>query len=95
MSRFEVASVMDQIIEILNRHGYDDKARWLASSAAVLTGADSTEEMVAQTYSDLRGVVLGMGGLMDLRLDAPTPGEAIAARATLDELVERLYELTG
>ena len=39
-------------------------------------------------------VVMGMGGLFDLRLEDAPQKDATTARAALDELADSLFELT-
>ncbi|MFI8527579.1 hypothetical protein ACIGB8_24180 [Promicromonospora sukumoe] len=44
--------------------------------------------------SDLHRIVLGMGGLMDMRLSGPWPEMERQANVELRALADRLYELT-
>lgn len=47
--------------------------------------------MPEATFEELHSIVLGIGGLMDLSLEGPS---ADGESKELDELADRLYELT-
>jgi hypothetical protein len=93
MNRQEVVEVIAQIIDILSNHGYEDKAEWLSQRAEVLR-VSTLDQDVRPTLDELHSIVLGMDGLFDLRLEEAAGRDAAAARDTLDDLADRLFELT-
>jgi hypothetical protein len=84
----EIASLLDEMIEIVRRDGYLDKAEWLESCRGVIVSHQSSPDSIRSTLDGLHGVVGGMGGLMDL------PISARSARERLDQLAEQLFDLT-
>ena len=93
MTTAELAGVVSAVREILEAFGHAQKAAWLAERERVLVAAESLDE-VKSTVEELHSVVLGMGGLFDLPLAATSRADRDAARARLDELADRLFELT-
>jgi hypothetical protein len=91
MRREEVTAVIDSLIGILSDHGYAPNADWLRARRSVLVDPHASDDAVESTLEGLHGAVLGMGGLMDPRVEGQS---AEAARQKLDELAERRYELT-
>lgn len=92
-SRAEVLVVISSITELLREHGYPKHADWLDARADDLRNSASEGE-ARRVLDDLHRVVLGMGGLLDLSLEAPSPAASLAARDTLIPLADRLYDLT-
>jgi hypothetical protein len=92
----ELIQVVTEVIEILEECGYDDRASWLSIRAEVLRDEATSGDAYQKVVHELHGVVLGMGGLMDLSL-RPRPGSGYtsdSARARLDLLGDRMYVLT-
>jgi len=94
MSRDDIASVSRSIAALLSRVGQTPKAEWIAERIAVLEEPNSTPQVAETAVKELHGIVLGMGGLMDLWPVAPTPAESTAAQVELHRLADELYELT-
>jgi len=91
----DLGVTLSELIDLLIQHRCRDKADWLAARLTVLADSESTEESLATARRDLHAIVLGMGGLTDLRLVDPASGEYdIDATARLDHLADRLYTLT-
>ena len=93
MTTAELAGVVAAVREILEAFGHPQKAAWLAERERVLEAAQSLDG-VKSTVEELHSVVLGMDGLFDLPLAATSAADGEAARAKLDELADRLFELT-
>lgn len=89
-----IVDVIEQIARILSEHGYEDNAAWLLERAEVLRSPTTPSEDIRQTLDELHSIVTGMGGLFDLRLEDGAHQDATAARVALDELADRLFELT-
>jgi hypothetical protein len=92
----ELQVVLSEIVAVLDLHGQADKARWLASRLAMLREPTATSDQRTRVRAELHSVVLGMGGLVDLRLE-PDPTSRLSvvdARKLLLPLADRLYELT-
>lgn len=96
MSTSELRDVLADIIDLLGQTGHEDRARWLAERLALLSDATATVDAQEYARTELHGVVLGMGGLMDLvpRPESSSRWTASVARQQLDELADRLYALT-
>jgi len=94
MSSAKVAAVGEEIVGLLRRFGHSDRAEWIAERVALIAGLEIDEAIKNSAVRELHLVVLGMGGLMDIRLTAPSANEATLARADLDRLANQLYELT-
>ncbi len=60
----------------------------------MLEDPETPADKLEATMNELHHIVLGMGGLMDLRHRAPSTAEADSAREDLDTLADRLFELT-
>jgi hypothetical protein len=88
--------VIEQIQAILAHYGHRDKAAFMSERADTLRSPASSAEDIREAREDLHSIVMGMNGLFDLRLEPGPSGEegASAARGTLDDLADRLYELT-
>jgi hypothetical protein len=96
MTAHSLVGVVSQIIDLLQQCGRADRAAWLQERVAVLEAGDAVVDAREHVTNELHGVVLGMGGLMDLSL-APEPGStysSASARERLDELADILYDLT-
>ncbi|WP_427129142.1 hypothetical protein [Pseudarthrobacter sp. S9] len=96
MTGHNLLGVVSEIINLLKQCGRADKAAWLQERVAVLEARDAVADAREYATNELHGVVLGMGGLMDLSL-VPEPGSAYSsesARERLDELADILYDLT-
>jgi hypothetical protein len=93
MTTRELVGVVAAIREILGTFGHRQMAGWLAERERVLESAASLAE-VKSIVAELHSIVLGMGGLFDLPLAATSKAASDAARARLDDLADRLYDLT-
>ncbi len=96
MTHARLATVLSEIIDVLEKCGRADRADWLKERLALLEDVQATADAREHAANELHGVVLGMGGLMDLTLD-PGPGSSYtpqAARKKLDTLSDTLYDLT-
>jgi hypothetical protein len=96
MTEDSLPGVLAEIIDLLGECGRPDRASWLAERLAVLQKDNATADAREHVATELHGVVLGMGGLMDMSL-VPAPGSHLSstvAREKLDELADRLYDLT-
>lgn len=96
MSTSELRDVLADIIDILDETGHAERARWLAERLSVLNDHSATPDAQEHVRLEIHGIVLGMGGLMDLepRPDSSSRRTAAVARQQLDELADRLYVLT-
>ena len=92
----ELEEVTAQIIELLTHTGHSDRADWMAERLRTLRDAQATPDAREFVATELHGVVLGMGGLMDmvLRPDDDIGISSVQARDQLDGLADRLYDLT-
>jgi hypothetical protein len=89
-----VKDVINKICALLDRFGEDDKVEWLVIRLNVLESVDSGNDEVVETFHEIHGVVLGMGGLMDLYLQGDAVEETVDANAELRRLADQVYELT-
>ncbi|MGI8627296.1 MAG: hypothetical protein ACR2J5_12110 [Geodermatophilaceae bacterium] len=88
--------LLGEIVGLLRQCGHADKAGWLEERRAVIASADATPDAREHASNEIHGVVLGMGGLMDLSL-TPVPESSYtsaSARQRLDALGDTLNELT-
>lgn len=92
--RVALLEVLEQVMVLLREHGHDDEAVWLGSRAEVIRSPASSDEEIRNAMNELHSIVPRMGGLLDLPLDVGPHGDAATARDSLDELADRLYELT-
>ena len=76
-----IADLVEQIAAEI-RTDYHDRAEWLKGRALDLRSLDELEQ--AKAVEALRGVVHGMGGLLDLQVEP-------AARQRLDQLLDELW----
>lgn len=91
-SESPLISVVERIATLLDSSGlHEDRVAWLRSQVAVLRAPDVTPDATEHVQDQLRRSIHGMGGLLDITLGSG-PG-AIAARATLDTLVDEMYVL--
>lgn len=91
-----LAGLLSEIIDLLSQCGRTDRAAWLNVRLAILLDDQATADAREHASNELHGVVLGMGGLMDLSL-TPASGSSYtsgSARERLDLLGEALYTLT-
>ena len=65
----ELAEVVAQISEAVSQAGFPDRAATLQQWAADLRSGDHERQRLAR--QGLRGVVHGMGGLLDIRYGSP------------------------
>lgn len=93
MTATDLPQVVAAIRELLGAHGQESKAAWLEERERTLR-AGGSPEAIKTTIEELHGIVLGMGGLFDLPLTKPSKEAAEAARVRLDELADRLYDMT-
>jgi hypothetical protein len=91
MRREEIIALVDSMIRILSGYGQADHVDWLGARRRVLSDPTASNDALEATIEELHSIVLGMGGLMDLSLEGPS---ADGDRKELDELANRLYELT-
>ena len=92
----QLVDVLSEIIDLLYQCGRTDRAAWLNERRSVLLDEQATADAREHASNELHGVVLGMGGLMDLSL-TPESGSSYtsnSARERLDALGDTLYELT-
>jgi len=96
MTKGTLTAVLAEIIDLLQRCGRPDRASWLAERLAVLQQDDATPDVRDRVAAELHGVVLGMGGLMDMTVEPPADSQLSprTAREKLDKLADQLYELT-
>lgn len=92
--RDQVIAVVRSLVNLLTTYKVLSKAEWLTERLKTLEDSASSSGSVAGAFRDLHGVVLGMGGLMDLHLESPSQDESEEANAELDRLADQLYELT-
>jgi hypothetical protein len=92
----ELADLVSQIAPLLREGGHQDRAGWLEQRLELLRRPALPSADLERVAQELHGVVLGMGGLMDLQLTpGPASGETSgSARIKLDELADRLYAAT-
>ena len=92
----ELATLVAEIAVLVREGGHADRADWLEERLVALRDPGLSEAELARISSELHGIVLGMGGLMDLELTvgASSSETAGSARARLDDLADRLYEAT-
>lgn len=96
MTSTRLVAILSEIIDLLSQCGLTERATWLNDRLAILLDDRATADAREHVSNELHGVVLGMGGLMDLSL-APASGSSYtssSARERLDLLGDRLYELT-
>jgi hypothetical protein len=86
-----------RIAEIVRIGGHRDRADWIDQRIKVLEDHSTISMDWQRARSDLHRIVLGMGGLFDLRLvDPGGAGQpSTALRVELDGLADQLYRLTG
>jgi len=89
-----LVEVLASLSALLERFGEPARGTWLRERRSVLTHAGAQPGDVATAIQELHGVVLGMGGLMDLHLTAGSPSETAEANAELERLADQLFELT-
>lgn len=89
--REATVSVVRSLVSLLTQFGETDKVAFLTQRLSALEEA-ATVDAVAGANRDLHGVVLGMGGLMDFRLQG---SDADSANAELRRLADQLYSLTS
>lgn len=89
----KAARVLDDIIVLLGRHNELARANWLSIRQAVLLADSSDASDIRRTFEDIRSVIGGMGGLVDIRLLTEGQQDA-AANTELYRLTARLFELT-
>jgi len=96
MLSLEVASVLTEIADLLADAGEMAKVEWLRARLLMLRSPETSPEDMRRIRHELNGIVLGMGGLFDLSLEAPSTSKltGIEARRKLDRLSDRLYRLT-
>jgi|GEM_PF-6179772 len=96
MTQGTLTAVLAEIVDLLRKCGRPDRASWLAERLTVLQQDGTTADVGDRVAAELHGVVLGMGGLMDITLEPSVESELSprAAREKLDELADRLYDLT-
>lgn len=82
----KLAGVVDELRELLLATGHADKAHWLVLREQALRSGIAEE--AAKDRADLRGIIDGMGGLLDLYL--PTADE----RERLQALTESVWQAT-
>jgi len=87
-----VSGVLRALIHLLSAFGHEAKARWLAERLDA--SQQGPPDATARTLEELHGVVLGMGGLMDLHLGGASVVESEAANVELERLADQLYRLT-
>lgn len=96
MTNPALINVLSEIVTLLRQCGYEERSGWLEERQAVLQAVDATADAREHASAELHGVVLGMGGLMDLSL-RPIEGSSYtpaSARERLDSLGDALYDLT-
>lgn len=93
MTATQLSQVVAAIRELLETHGQESKAAWLEERERTLE-AGGPPETIKTTIKELHSIVLGMGGLFDLPLASPSQEAGEAARVLLDELADRLFEMT-
>ena len=93
MKTAELVRLVAAIRELLVAHGQESKAAWLMEREGALKAAESAEA-IKPTLEELHSIVLGMGGLFDLPLTAPSKEAEEAAITRLDEFVDQLFEMT-
>ncbi|MBA8807747.1 hypothetical protein [Promicromonospora sukumoe] len=84
---------MSSLIDLLGRYDDARAVEWLEGRRAILESDRGLERK--SVISDLHRIVLGMGGLMDMRLSGPSPEMERQANVELRALADRLYELTN
>lgn len=89
-----VVEVLASLSALLDRFGEPARATWFRERRAVLAQAGAQSGDIANAVQELHGVVLGMGGLMDLHLTAGSPSETAEVNAELERLADQLFELT-
>jgi hypothetical protein len=87
--------VLSEVVVILSSYDQQEKAAWLESRLRVLQATESDSSKRIKATSEVHGVIVGMGGLLDSRLTLST-GEwaGVAAHERLERLADRLYVLT-
>ena len=96
MTDANLVELLDKISTILRIAGYGDRATWIDERNDVLQNPEATEDSVEFVLKELHGIVLGMGGLFDLRLTVPDDPAQIDRNATsaLKVLADQLFEAT-
>lgn len=93
MAPTELSQVVAEVEALLIGWGYRDRADWVAARRRVLEDSDSTDDGLEFVASELHGVVVGMGGLLDLM--PPESLDRTAEMERRDQLADRLFTLTG
>ena len=95
MTTPELSQVVVRLVELLRQMGHADKADWLGRRLALVSDLTAGTDAVASAKRDLHGVVVGMGGILDLQPKVDPESQASrAAKEEADVLADRLYELT-
>ncbi|MBN9630396.1 MAG: hypothetical protein J0I18_07290 [Actinobacteria bacterium] len=96
MTHEALTAVLVETIDLLRQCGRPDRADWLAERLRILRRDDATAEVRKRAVAELHGVVLGMGGLMDIVVEPPSESKLSprSARERLDELADKLFDLT-
>jgi hypothetical protein len=96
MTDASLGQLLDKISGILRVAGYEGRAKWIDERNNVLRNPEATEDSVEFVLKELHGIVLGMGGLFDLRLTLPDDPAQIDRNATsaLKVLADQLFEAT-
>jgi hypothetical protein len=89
-----LTAVLRVLIELLRGCGEATKAEWLAERLAILVSGPTSHEARSTATTELHGIVLGMGGLMDMYLSAGSEEESKDANRELRRLADQLFELT-
>jgi hypothetical protein len=76
-----------ELASAVHREGYDDRADWLVEREQILRADDSAERTNA--IRELRGVVHGMGGLLDMTYSASDEPQRVY------RLIDRLWAETA
>ncbi|WP_431279062.1 hypothetical protein [Leifsonia poae] len=91
----QLIDVVRRVIELLEQCGRQENAHWMRERLRLLQVGDASETLACT--KELHSIVLGMGGLIDISLEPRDPLSLSAndARASMDELADRLYRLTS
>jgi len=89
-----LTAVLRSLIELLRDYGEAAQSKWLSDRLAILVSGSASLEAIATATTELHGIVLGMGGLLDLYLSAGSEEESKEANRELRRLADQLFELT-
>ena len=93
-----VAEILGELVEIMGQSPHlQERVVWVKERETALRSDSLDVGSQKRSYAELRRIVLGMGGLVDLRLEPSNwpSGTVSSARKRYLELAEELYKATN